>query len=215
MRASNSVSSCLFASKCSLRLFSRSNRLRCCLSPMLSGGARLSMGTPVLRSSVPWKLAGKKPALQFFAPPMTSPGSVKHTKVGRFSLGEPSAVFPQESMEGRPARIEAVFIWHIDPTWFNPSAQQPLKTDILSTCFAISGYQSETQMPLCPCCLKVRSDGMMALLPVPIAVVTVPNDAGIGLPASDSRAGLGSNVSTWLGPPSMNSQMTDFAVGAK
>src|SRR5258706_2483097 len=118
-------------------------------------------------------------------------------------------------MEGRPARIEPVFIWHTDPTWFNPSAQQPLKTDILSTCLAISGYQSETQLPLCPCCLKVRSDGMMALLPVPIAVVTLPNDAGIGLPASASSAGFGSNVSTWLGPPSMNSQMTDFAVGAK
>ncbi len=39
--------------------------------------------------------------------------------------------------------------------------------------------------------------------------------AGNGLPSYLSSAGFGSKVSTWLGPPSMNSTMTDLALGAK
>src|SRR5207247_9164128 len=62
-----------------------------------------------------------------------------------------------------------------------------------------------------PCCLNERLVGIKALLAVPIAVITLPKDSGIGWPASLSRAGFGSNRSRWLGPPSMNSQMTDFA----
>src|SRR4051812_22713202 len=88
-------------------------------------------------------------------------------------------------------------------------------TVISSVNFAISGYQSETQIPLWPCCAHFRCDGIMELLLVPIAVITRPNDAGMGFPASFSSSGLGSNRSTWLGPPSMNSQITDFAVGLK
>ena len=48
---------------------------------------------------------------------------------------------------------------------------------------------------------------------VPMAVIGLPNDAGIGWPFMRVNSGLGSNRSRWLGPPSMNSQMTDFAVG--
>ena len=55
--------------------------------------------------------------------------------------------------------------------------------------------------------------GMMVLPTVPMDVSGRPNDSGIGLPASLSSAGLGSNRSMWLGPPSMNSQMTDLAFG--
>ena len=40
-----------------------------------------------------------------------------------------------------------------------------------------------------------------------------PKESGIGLPASLSSAGFGSNKSMWLGPPSMNSQITDLAFG--
>src|SRR5206468_11239240 len=116
---------------------------------------------------------------------------------------------------GRPARIEPVFIWHTDPTWFRPSAQHDRMTVMSSVNFAISGYQSETQIPLCPCCAHLRWDGMIALLLVPIAVITRPNEAGIGFPASLSSSGLGSNRSTWLGPPSIKSQITDLAVGLK
>ncbi len=82
-----------------------------------------------------------------------------------------------------------------------------------STCSAIFGYQSDTQSPLSPYCLKVRLLGMSVLLAVPIAVMGRPNDSGIGWPAMSSSFGLGSNRSTWLGPPSMKSQMMDFALG--
>src|SRR5260370_29310774 len=116
-------------------------------------------------------------------------------------------------MEGRAARIEPVFIWHTEPTWFNPSAQQERTSVISSTCCAMLAYQSETHMPLCPYCCQVREEGIRVFEAVPIAVITLPNDAGIGCPASFSNSGLGSKISMWLGPPSMNSQMTDLAVG--
>src|SRR5712692_1256851 len=83
-----------------------------------------------------------------------------------------------------------------------------------STCSAIFGYQSETQMPLWPYCLNARLLGMRVLFEVPMAVMGRPNDAGMGCPAKSSSLGLGSNRSTWLGPPSMKSQMIDLAVGA-
>src|SRR5690242_20271879 len=120
-----------------------------------------------------------------------------------------------EPRAGRPARIEQVFIWQTDPTWLRPSAQQAWKTVISSTCFAISGYQSDTQIPLWPYCLKVRNDGINELLPVPMAVIGWPNDSGIGLPASFTSSGFGSKRSMWLGPPSIKHQITDFAVGLK
>ena len=77
------------------------------------------------------------------------------------------------------------------------------------------GYQSETHWPLCPYCLNVRCVGISVLLLVPIAVITLPKDGGKGWPASRFSSGLGSNKSMWLGPPSMNSQMTDLALGGK
>src|SRR3989442_6138849 len=86
---------------------------------------------------------------------------------------------------------------------------------VSSTCFASVGYQSETQMPLLPYCLKLRFDGMRELEAVPMAVMGRQNDSGIGWPASLSSSGFGSKRSRWLGPPSMKSQITDLAFGAK
>src|SRR5437667_9002126 len=86
--------------------------------------------------------------------------------------------------------------------------------DISSTCCAMSGYQSETHMPLWPYCLNVRLEPSSVLLDVPMAVIGFPNDAGIGCPLISVSLGLGSNRSTWLGPPSMNSQITDLALGS-
>src|SRR2546426_8142913 len=76
-------------------------------------------------------------------------------------------------------------------------------------------YQSETQRPLWPYGLKARWEGIKVLPAVPMAVMTLPKDGGIGWPASLCNIGLGSNKSRWLGPPSMNSQMTDLALGRK
>src|SRR6266516_425485 len=107
--------------------------------------------------------------------------------------------------------MSPVFIWQPEPTWFSPSAQQERMTVMSCTCCAIFGSQSDTEMPLCPYCLNERLVGINALLAVPIAVITFPNDSGIGWPASLARAGFVSNKSRWLGPPSMNGQIIDFA----
>ncbi len=95
-------------------------------------------------------------------------------------------------MDGRPARIDPVFIWQTEPTWFSPSAQHDRMTLISSTCCAILGYQSDTQIPLWPYCLKVRLVPISELLPVPIAVMGLPNEAGIGCPFNSFSLGLGS-----------------------
>src|SRR5947209_4334671 len=47
----------------------------------------------------------------------------------------------------------------------------------------------------------------------PIARITGLNDDGSGFPARLSSSGLGSKVSTWLGPPSMKRKMTLLALG--
>src|SRR5215472_8085535 len=136
------------------------------------------------------------------------------TKVGRFRLAEPKPYVTHEPIEGRPARIDPVFIWQTEPTWFKPSAQQERNSVSSSTCSAIFGYQSETHMPLSPYCFQVRVDGMSVFDEVPIAVITLPNEAGMGCPAIRCNSGFGSKRSTWLGPPSMNSQITDLALAA-
>jgi hypothetical protein len=67
-------------------------------------------------------------------------------------------------------------------------------------------------MPLWPCFVNFQGDFS--------TVPTLLNWVGstfilIGWPCSRSRRGLGSNVSTWLGPPSMNRKMTDRALALK
>src|SRR5437870_13381406 len=109
--------------------------------------------------------------------------------------------------------MEPVFIWQTEPTWLRPSAQQERMIASSSACSATWGYQSETQMPLWPYCFQVRCEGIRVFEAVPMAVTTRPKEAGIGWPASLSRVGFGSNKSTWLGPPSIKSQMIDFALG--
>src|ERR1700676_4652219 len=99
-------------------------------------------------------------------------------------------------MDGRPARIDPVFIWHTEPTWFRPSAQQERMMDISSTCWAMLGYQSETHAPLWPYCLKVRLGPSSVLLPVPMAVMGFPKEAGMGCPVNSVSFGFGSKRST-------------------
>src|ERR1700732_4663808 len=95
-----------------------------------------------------------------------------------------------------------------------PSVQQERITVISSTCSAMFGYQSDTQMPLCPYCLNARLDGIRPFFEVLAMAVNFGRiDSGIGCPCISSSLGLGSKISTWLGPPSINSQMMDFALG--
>ena len=74
------------------------------------------------------------------------------------------------------------------------------------------GSQSEIQIPLWPCCFHFRRDAKSGARPSPIGVITGLKLGGSGFPASRLSSGLGSNVSMWLGPPSMNRKITLRAV---
>ena len=60
--------------------------------------------------------------------------------------------------EGRPARVEPVFIWQTPPTWLSPLDQQERITARSSAQVAMCGSQSETQIPLWPCCFHFRRE---------------------------------------------------------
>src|SRR5207253_9650284 len=98
----------------------------------------------------------------------TSPASVRITKEGRFWFAVPSPYVNHAPIDGRPARIDPVFIWQTEPTWFRPSAQQERNTVRSSACCATLEYQSDTQMPLWPYCFHWRVDGMSVFDAVPM-----------------------------------------------
>ena len=78
-----------------------------------------------------------------------------------------------------------------------------------STCWATFGYFSQTQAPDSPYCRNANGDFISGPgLPLKTSIA-------IFLPWFLSSSGLGSNRSTALGAPSMNSQMTEVALGAK
>src|SRR5213075_2664637 len=78
-----------------------------------------------------------------------------------------------------------------------------------STCFATLVYLSQTHAPDLPYFLKENGDFMSG------PVLPLKTSMEIFLPLFLSSSGLGSNKSTALGVPSINSQMTDLAFGAK
>ena len=83
--------------------------------------------------------------------------------------------------------------------------------DISSTCCATLGYQSETHMPLCPYCLKLRFEPSKVLLLVPMAVMGLPEEAGMGWPASlFSSARRAVDASTSKMPPQQPDRLLDL-----
>src|SRR5258708_28604945 len=99
-------------------------------------------------------------------------------------------------MDGRPARIEPVFMWHTEPTWFNPSAQHDRITVMSSTCCPVLAYQSDAHIPLWPYCFHVLRQAIRVLSPVPRDVwCGLPIESGMGLPSSFVSRGLGSKRS--------------------
>ena len=118
-------------------------------------------------------------------------------------------------MTGGPANVAPVFIWQTPPTWFRPLDQHERITARSSTHVAICGSQSDTQMPLCPCCCHLRLEAKSGERPSPIGVITGLKLAGSGWPARRFSSGLGSNVSIWLGPPSMKRKITLRAVAGR
>ena len=83
-----------------------------------------------------------------------------------------------------------------------------------STHFARLGIRSETHCPLPPCRANLRVLARTVSRPLVNWLLSWPTDAGSGLPCHFANSGLGSNRSTWLGPPVMNRKMTRFAVGS-
>ena len=93
--------------------------------------------------------------------------------------------------------------------WIAASLVMLRSTHNSSACLAISGNSSLIHSPLSPCCLVFHGDFRHGpLLSNCVASIFTGN----GLPCSSASLGLGSNVSMWLRPPSMYSQMTRFAL---
>ena len=82
---------------------------------------------------------------------------------------------------------------------------------ISSTFLARCGKISDTSIPLCPYFLNEKGLGMSG----PGCPWRTTTDSAIGWPAYLVRAIFGSNVSTWLTPPLMKSEMTAVARGSK
>src|ERR1043166_831423 len=96
-----------------------------------------------------------------------------------------------------------------------PSAQHERITAMSSTHSAVCGSQSETQMPLWPCCFHARFEPSSGELCSPIEVSTLPKLSGKRWPASSLSFGFGSKRSMWLGPPSMKRKITLLAFAGK
>src|SRR5688500_10037904 len=156
-----------------------------------------------------------KPAPQLRGPLMGEVfESVRTQKAGRFWFSVPRPYVTHAPSDGRPARTEPVFIWHTPPEWLMPSETHERMTAMSSAISAWCGIQSLIHRPLLPCCFQVRWSGNIGALYSPIAVITGLKLSGSGFPAYLRMAGLGSNRSMWLGPPSMNRKMTLLARGA-
>ena len=102
-----------------------------------------------------------KPVPQFRGPPATcGAGNVlHHDEPGQVCvLGAQSIAHPAPH-RGTAGQVEPVFIWQTPPTWFNPLDQQERITAMSSTQVAMCGSQSETQIPLWPCCFHFALRG--------------------------------------------------------
>ncbi len=82
---------------------------------------------------------------------------------------------------------------------------------------AMCGKHSDTQAPHLPCWLNLRRTpsnfgrSLAKKLLMKAKRFPLTNSSGIGLPFSSWSFGLGSNSSSWLGPPAMNRKITFLA----
>src|SRR5262245_21516256 len=132
-------------------------------------------------------------------------------KPGRFWLTLPSPYVTHEPMLGRGSRASPQLSSKSDGSWLGTSAYIERMTHRSSAHhFATCGNRSLISSPLLPCLANLNGEGKAA--PV---LRSVRRFLGIGLPAHFARAGLGSNVSTWLGPPFMNRCRTSVDLQGK
>src|SRR5262245_65234176 len=95
------------------------------------------------------------------------------TNAGRFWFSVPRPKDTHAPSEGRPARIEPVFIWQMPDEWLMPSAQQERITARSSAHSAMCGTHSDIHRPLWPCCFHVRGAASNGERNSPIAVMIV------------------------------------------
>src|SRR6516164_5307302 len=93
--------------------------------------------------------------------------------------------------------------------------QQARRNAMSSTQVARFGNRSDTSNPDLPCFLNVRVLAKSGVSPLVNWLIGLPKLSGRGLPCCFVNSGLGSKRSTWLGPPTMNMKMTDFAFASK
>src|SRR5438046_2090409 len=126
------------------------------------------------------------------------------TNAGRFSLSLPRPYVTHEPTQGKPMRGRPVLIWNRAGAWLFVSVQHEWTKAILSTWRARLGKISGTHVPDRPCCRHLNGDfisGPTSLTKKPV-LLSKPFSS---LPSAFARPGLWSQVSTWLGPPLMNS----------
>ncbi len=96
-------------------------------------------------------------------------------------------------MLGRPNWPEPVFMKSLAGAWLKREALQDFARVMSSTMPAVWGNRSDTQVPLLPCCLKVRrvpSSEVPWLLSMKANRLPSMKDCGIGWPFSWMSFGL-------------------------
>src|SRR5580704_13380414 len=114
-------------------------------------------------------------------------------------------------MDGRPGSLSPVLIMNSDGSWLGRSVYMERITQMSSMHSPTLENISLSSMPLCPNFLNSKGD--FSRLPVLRSVLRL--GVGIGWPLYLVSIGLGSKVSTWLGPPLRNRKITRLALGAK
>src|SRR5262249_4706214 len=108
-------------------------------------------------------MPGRKPAPQFEAWPFGRPRpSVSYmvTNAGRFWLSLPRPYVTHEPTHGKPMRLMPVLVWNSAGGGLLVSVKHEWMNAMSSTCFAMLGKISETQVPDRPCCAHWNGDFM-------------------------------------------------------
>ena len=104
---------------------------------------------------------------------------------------------------------------YIAGAWIVLVHQQERRKAMSSTQVARCGSRSDTSRPDWPWRANVRVLASSGVSPLVNWLTGRPKLSGNGWPCRRASSGLGSNRSTWLGPPTMNRKMTASARAGK